>query len=107
MYHLQSGDSAGSFGTWDGVWVSCVLNIFGVIMYLRLGWVVGYAGILGTTFIILLSGVVTMLTTISMSAIATNGKVKGGGAYFLISRSVGCVDITLSPSSHSHIRMCR
>ena len=79
----------GSFGTWDGVWVSCVLNIFGVIMYRRLGWVVGQAGILGATLIILLSGVVTLLTTISMSAIATNGKVKGGGAYFLISRSVG------------------
>ena len=84
----------GSFGTWDGVWVSCVLNIFGVttcIMYRRLGWVVGQAGILGATLIILLSGVVTLLTTISMSAIARNGKVKGGGAYFLMSRSVVCM----------------
>ena len=87
---VASDDSeSGSFGTWDGVWVSCVLNIFGVIMYRRLGWVVGEAGILGATLIILLSGVVTLLTTISMSAIATNGRVKGGGAYFLISRSVG------------------
>jgi amino acid transporter len=84
----QSTEQA-KFGTWDGVWVSCMLNIFGVIMYLRLGWVVGNAGILGAIAIILLSGAVTLLTTLSMSAIATNGNVKGGGAYFLISRSVG------------------
>ena len=84
----QSVEEA-KFGTWDGVWVSCMLNIFGVIMYLRLGWVVGNAGIIGAVAIILLSGCVTLLTTLSMSAIATNGQVKGGGAYYLISRSVG------------------
>jgi len=58
-------------------------------MFLRLGWVVGQAGIWFATGIILVSNVVTTITALSMSAIATNGKVMGGGAYYLISRSLG------------------
>ena len=49
------GGGGGKFGTWDGVYVSCLLNIFGVIMFLRLGWVVGQAGILQAVAIILLA----------------------------------------------------
>jgi len=77
------------FGTWDGVFASCLLNIFGVIMFLRLPWVVGQAGIPLAIAIICLSGIVVVLTTLSMSAIATNGQVEEGGAYFMISRSLG------------------
>lgn len=77
------------FGTWDGVFASCLLNIFGVIMFLRLGWVVGEEGVFGACLIIFLSTIVTTLTTLSMSAIATNGEVKAGGAYYLISRALG------------------
>ena len=33
------------FGTWDGVFTSCLINIFGVIVFLRSGWIVGEAGI--------------------------------------------------------------
>jgi len=51
--------------------------------------VVGQAGIGLAAVIILLSGLVTVITTLSMSAICTNGEVKGGGAYYLISRSLG------------------
>ena len=83
------GDGKTKFGTWDGVFVSCLLNIFGVIMFLRLGWVVGQAGIIQALLIILLGGVITSLTTASMAAIATNGTVRGGGAYFMISRALG------------------
>jgi len=79
----------GQFGTWDGVYANSLLNIFGVILFLRLGWVVGQAGIVGAIAIELLATSVTTLTTMSMSAIATNGKVKGGGAYYMISRSLG------------------
>ena len=66
-----------------------LLNIFGVIMFLRLPWTVGQAGILLTLVIIFISNVVTTITTLSMSAICTNGEVKAGGAYYLISRSLG------------------
>ena len=74
---------------WNGVMVPCLLNIWGVIMFLRLGWVVGQAGILLGTAIITLSNIVTGITAMSLFAICTNGEVKGGGAYFLISRSLG------------------
>lgn len=77
------------FGWVKGVLVPCLLNIWGVILYLRLPWLTGQAGILVVTAIILLSALVTTITTLSMSAICTNGEVKGGGSYFLISRSLG------------------
>ena len=77
------------FGWIKGVLVPCLLNIWGVMLFLRLTWVVGQAGIGLSTLIILLSASVTTLTSISMSAICTNGQIKGGGAYYLISRSLG------------------
>jgi solute carrier family 12 sodium/potassium/chloride transporter 2 len=73
----------------QGVLIRCLLNIWGVMLFIRLSWVVGQAGIGYASLIILLSTVVTVVTTLSMSAICTNGEVKGGGAYYLISRSLG------------------
>ena len=58
-------------------------------MYLRFGQVVGQAGILHALLIVLLAKTITTLTALSLSAIATNTRVQGGGAYFLISRSLG------------------
>ncbi|KAL9968204.1 hypothetical protein ACROYT_G026551 [Oculina patagonica] len=81
--------NAPKFGWIKGVLFGCLLNIWGVMLYLRLSWVVGHAGIGLATVIVLLSAVVTTLTTLSMSAVCTNGEVKGGGAYYLISRSLG------------------
>uniref|UniRef100_A0A8C9SNH5 Solute carrier family 12 member 6 n=1 Tax=Scleropages formosus TaxID=113540 RepID=A0A8C9SNH5_SCLFO len=72
-------------GTFMGVYLPCLQNIFGVILFLRLTWVVGTAGVLQALFI----NHFTMLTAISMSAIATNGVVPAGGSYFMISRSLG------------------
>ena len=69
--------------------VRCLLNIWGVMLFIRLSWVTGQSGIGLAAVVILLSGVVTTITTLSMSAICTNGEVKGGGAYYLISRSLG------------------
>ncbi|KAK5868061.1 hypothetical protein PBY51_012506 [Eleginops maclovinus] len=77
------------FGWIQGVMVRCMLNIWGVILYLRLTWITAQAGIGLTWVIILLSSCITGITGLSTSAIATNGKVKGGGTYFLISRSLG------------------
>ena len=77
------------FGTFGGVFTPCTLTILGVIMFLRFGYVIGNAGILHGLMIVLMAKVITTLTTLSLSAIATNTMVKGGGAYFLISRSLG------------------
>ncbi|XP_066458049.1 solute carrier family 12 member 3-like [Eleutherodactylus coqui] len=77
------------FGWIKGVMIRCMLNIWGVILYLRLPWITAQAGIGLTWAIILMSVVVTSISGLSISAISTNGKVKSGGTYFLISRSLG------------------
>uniref|UniRef100_A0A670J579 Solute carrier family 12 member 3 n=1 Tax=Podarcis muralis TaxID=64176 RepID=A0A670J579_PODMU len=77
------------FGWVTGVMIRCMLNIWGVILYLRLPWITAQAGIGLTWLIIIMSSVVTSITGLSISAISTNGKVKAGGTYFLISRSLG------------------
>uniref|UniRef100_A0A671UNW8 Solute carrier family 12 member 10, tandem duplicate 1 n=1 Tax=Sparus aurata TaxID=8175 RepID=A0A671UNW8_SPAAU len=69
--------------------VRCMLNIWGVILFLRLSLITSQAGILLTWLIILMSVTVTSVTALSISAIATNGRVISGGAYFMISRSLG------------------
>jgi len=58
-------------------------------MYLRFGWVVGNVGLIGTLLIVTLSTSITFLTSLSIASIATDQKVKIGGAYYMISRSLG------------------
>ena len=77
------------FGTFGGVFTPTLLTIMGVIMYLRLGWVVGNAGLLGAWLIILISFIITLTTALSMSSITTNIKIGAGGAYAIISQSLG------------------
>ncbi|EDV92859.1 bumetanide-sensitive sodium-(potassium)-chloride cotransporter [Drosophila grimshawi] len=72
-----------------GVLIPCLLNIWGVMLFLRLSWVVAEAGIILSLAIIAVATVVCVITTLSLSAISTNGEVKGGGVYFIISRSLG------------------
>jgi solute carrier family 12 sodium/potassium/chloride transporter 2 len=77
------------FGWIQGVLIRCLLNIWGVMLFLRLSWVVGQAGILQAILIVLLATTVTIITALSMSAISTNGQIKGGGTYYMISRTLG------------------
>ena len=78
-----------SLGTFGGVFTPDVLTILGVIMYLRLGWVVGNAGFIGAVAIIILAKAVTICTGLSMASITTNIKIGAGGAYSIISKSLG------------------
>ncbi len=73
----ESDDEAGPprLGTFLGVFTPTVLTILGVIMYLRLGWVVGHGGLLGALLIVAFSNAITAVTALSMSALATNMRV--------------------------------
>jgi amino acid transporter len=77
------------FGTFKGVFTPSILTILGVVMYLRFGWVLGNVGLVWTLVIVTIATMVTFFTALSFSALATNMKVGGGGAYFIISRSLG------------------
>lgn len=86
---VQAEKKGYAFGTFKGVYTPSVLTIFGVIMYLRFGWVLGNVGLPATLLIVTLATSITFLTGLSISAMATNMKVGGGGAYYIISRSLG------------------
>lgn len=77
------------FGTFGGVYIPSLLTILGVIMYLRLPWVVGHAGLLGVLGIILVAHVISIATGLSISSIATDKNVGAGGPYYIVSRSLG------------------
>jgi amino acid transporter len=79
----------GTLGTFAGVFTPSILTILGIILFLRLGYVVGNAGLGLTLVILLLANGISILTSVSLSAISTNLKVKGGGDYYLISRTLG------------------
>ncbi|EDO35443.1 predicted protein [Nematostella vectensis] len=76
-------------GTIMGVYLPTIQNIFGVILFIRMSWIVGIAGVTQAFFIVFICCCCTMLTAISMSAVATNGVVPAGGSYFMISRALG------------------
>ncbi len=81
--------TTGTLGTFAGVFTPSVLTILGIILFLRLGYVVGSAGLGKALVIIGISNAISVLTSFSLAAIATNLKVKGGGDYYLISRTLG------------------
>src|SRR6056297_1652274 len=76
-------------GTFGGVFTPSILTILGVIMYLRFGWVVGNVGLIGTLIIVTIATSITFLTALSIASIATDQRVRIGGAYYMISRSLG------------------
>ncbi|GMY38051.1 cation-chloride cotransporter 1 [Fagus crenata] len=76
-------------GTMMGVFVPCLQSILGIIYYIRFSWIVGMAGIGESLLLVSFCGLCTFLTGISLSAIATNGAMKGGGPYYLIGRALG------------------
>ncbi|MFH1708787.1 MAG: hypothetical protein ABIF71_12845 [Planctomycetota bacterium] len=86
---LPAPAQARTLGTFGGVFTPCVLTILGAILFLRAGWVVGNAGLLGALLILVIANAITFLTTLSLSAVATNTRMEAGGVYYLISRSLG------------------
>jgi amino acid transporter len=85
----SSEPSDNKFGTFGGVFTPTILTILGAIMYLRLGWVVGNSGLLGAIIIIVLAEAITIATGLAVSSVATNTRVGAGGAFAIISQSLG------------------
>lgn len=85
----QTETTEGRFGTFGGVFTPTLLTILGAVMYLRTGYVVGSAGLLGAVIIIGLANLITISTGLSIASIATNIRVKEGGAFSIISQSLG------------------
>ena len=97
---MSASSSPTKFGTFAGVFTPTTITILGVIMYLRQAWVVGNAGLLGSWLIIGMCVFIASTTAFSLSSIATNTRLHAGGAYAIISRSLGleagaCIGFTL------------
>ncbi|KAK9462731.1 amino acid permease-domain-containing protein [Lipomyces oligophaga] len=80
---------AGKMGTFSGVFVPTTLNVLSILMFLRFGFILGQVGVVVMIAILLMSYAIDLLTVLSISAISTNGTVRGGGAYYMIARSLG------------------
>ncbi len=88
-FHASSEMDGKKLGAFLGVFTPTMLTVLGVIMYLRLGWLVGHLGIERIILIAVIANTITLITTLSFSSVATNIHVGGGGAYYIISRSLG------------------
>jgi len=89
MAKRKKGTAGYGFGTFQGVFTPSILTIIGVVMYLRFGWMLGNVGLATALFIVAIGNSITFLTGLSISALATNMRLKGGGAYFMLSRALG------------------
>ncbi|EFX04077.1 k-cl co-transporter [Grosmannia clavigera kw1407] len=87
--HDHGASKKHKLGVVSGVYVPVCLSILSILMFLRFGLILGQVGLLGMLGLLGLSYLVDFITTLSLSAVASNGEVKGGGTYYLISRSLG------------------
>lgn len=77
------------FGTWDGVFTSCLINIFGVIVFLRSGWIVGQAGIISAVLIVVATVFTALISILAAVGICERCRVESGGVYFLLAHVLG------------------
>ncbi|XP_063458621.1 solute carrier family 12 member 8 isoform X3 [Pan paniscus] len=77
------------FGTWDGVFTSCMINIFGVVLFLRTGWLVGNTGVLLGMFLVSFVILVALITVLSGIGVGERSSIGSGGVYSMISSVLG------------------
>ncbi|MDD3097155.1 MAG: amino acid permease [Candidatus Cloacimonetes bacterium] len=85
---MENSSSGHGFGT-APVFLAAISTILGAVMFLRFGYAVGHVGMLGAMMIVLIGHMITIPTGLAIAEIATNLKVRGGGEYYIISRSFG------------------
>lgn len=86
---MNNSNKNAKLGAFLGVYTPTILTILGVIMYMRSGWLVGHLGLYRSVLIVVFANVITLITTLSFSSVATNIRVGVGGAYYIVSRSLG------------------
>lgn len=77
------------FGTWDGVFTTCMINIFGVVLFLRTGYLVGNTGVLLGMLLVSLVVLVALVTVMSGIGVCEHCGVGSGGIYSMISTVLG------------------
>ena len=87
--HNSSTSNGKSLGMFFGVVVPCTLSMFSIVLFLRVGYLVGFAGTIGGLAIIFTSYFIISMTVLSLCALCTNGRIQAGGAYYMISRTLG------------------
>ena len=106
-----SSKATEGLGTFSGVYLPNILQMLGIVLFMRLGWITGHLGIVNVTFIILMACSILFVTGLSMNSIVTNMKIGGGGSYYIISRSVGLgfgssIGVLLAIAQVSTIAIC-
>ncbi|XP_026006494.1 solute carrier family 12 member 9-like [Astatotilapia calliptera] len=76
-------------GVLFGVVIPTLLSMFSVVVFLRIGFVVGQAGLYHSIAMFLVAYFIITMTVLSICAISTNGALDAGGAYYMISRALG------------------
>ncbi|GMS83795.1 hypothetical protein PENTCL1PPCAC_5970 [Pristionchus entomophagus] len=77
------------FGTWDGVFTTVMVNIFGIIVFLRMGWIVGTAGVANAILLLGICTALAVITVFSAIGIVERCRIQSGGIYFLVSHVLG------------------
>ena len=102
---------ANGLGTFSGVYLPSILQMLGVVLFMRLSWITGHVGILKMSLIISIASMILFITGLSLTSIVTNMRVGSGGSYYIISRSLGiefgsAIGILLSISQLTTISIC-
>ena len=108
---LSALKNEAKIGTIKGVFLPSLLQMIGVILFMRLGWILGHVGLLKMFFIVTMSSLLLFITSLSMTSIVSNMKIGIGGSYYIISRFLGvafgsAIGILLFIGQHASIALC-